>query len=113
MALPSRDLEEGPAALVPLFGNDVQAWTQDQIKLNDEIQHLITQIHADNGCDWSHVQASVATYLRGHPALYCNTVEDVRPSLVTGLGNDLVRYGSPNLYYSIARFMTLGTDFDL
>lgn len=113
MASRLRDLEHATEPLVSLFGNDIQAWTQDQINLNDEIQRLIAQAHADNGCDWDHVLASVAKFMQKYPTVYCNTIEDARPSLETGLSNNSLKYGFPDLLYSIARLVALGTDFDL
>jgi hypothetical protein len=46
---------EGPALLASLFGSDVQAWTRDQVILNDEVQSLITQAHVDKKGEWGHI----------------------------------------------------------
>lgn len=93
MALPQRDQEQTPVPLASLFGNDVQAWKQDQIKLSNDIQRLIAHVHAENTFDWNHILASIVTYLQKYPSSYRNSAEDVQPSLEIDPNDNLVRYG--------------------
>ena len=72
---------EGPALLASLFGSDVQAWTRDQVILNDEVQSLITQAHVDKKGEWGRIMTRIVEFVQSHPALYRNCSEDVRPSV--------------------------------
>jgi hypothetical protein len=61
--------------------------------LNEEIQHLINRIHADRGCEWDRVTASIITSVEKRQTLCCDSHQGKQSSLKSGLATRKTGYG--------------------
>ena len=85
--------EASSTALASLFGNAPDTWTQDQVMLNEEIEHLINRIHADRGCEWDRVTASIITSVEKRQTLCCDSHRRKRSSPKSKLATRKTGYG--------------------
>jgi hypothetical protein len=85
--------EASSAPLASLFANAPDTWTQDQVILNEEIQRLINRIHADRGCEWDRVTASIITSVKKRQTLCCDSHQEKRSSPKSGLATRTTGYG--------------------